>query len=101
MTENRETQHAEVAVRVAKSFDVAIPKGDRKIDIADLIEQALEESEHLEFRSTSEYEVDLGHTETPEETAERRMAEAEGEALAEAEARAERFYEERAGRHLW
>ena len=97
----KEIQHAEITVRVAKTFDEAIGDEDRKKDITDLVGRALEEYEHSEFRSATEFDVNLDWTETPEEAAERRMAEAEGKALAEMERRADRFYEERAGRHLW
>ena len=97
----KEIQHAEVTVRVTKTFDEAIGDEDRRKDIADLVSQALSEYDHIEFRSTSEFEVDLERIETPEEAAERRMAEAESAYEAEMERRADRFYEERAGRHLW
>jgi hypothetical protein len=95
----RETQHAELTIRVAKSFDQDFTEDERKDVIAKLVGRALTEGDHFENRGV--FDTELTVIETPDEAAERRMAEAESEALAKAERRAERFQEERAGRHLW
>lgn len=94
----QEVQYAEITLRVA----AVVPKAARTDDRMNIIHRLCNSAAvpaDLELRP-SRRDVTLQEVETMEEAAERRMAEAEGEAIAKAERRYERHLEERAGRHL-
>lgn len=98
--EHKEVQFAEVSIPVALPVDKVSDERVRKAAILRKLRLA-DYPEGLELRpGLNRLDVVLGHTETMEERAERKMAEAEGEAIAKAERAYERHLEERAGRNL-
>lgn len=94
---NDEHQYAEVTVRVSLPVNESSDDDRRMNLIADAVHDAVGSGM---AENHGVIETELLFTETPEEAAERKMAEAEGRALAKAERRYERHLEERAGRHL-
>ncbi|UBF22661.1 hypothetical protein HRTV-25_gp80 [Halorubrum tailed virus 25] len=98
--EHKEVQFAEVSIRVALPVDKVASDKERAAAILRKLRLA-DYPEGLKLRpGLNRHDVTLDHTETMEERAERKMAEAEGEALAKAERAYERHLEERGGRHL-
>lgn len=90
----REHQHAEVTVRVSLPVSVDADVEYRKRLITDAVSDALDDGIAANH---GVYQTELQATETPGEAAERQMAEAESEYLAQQERRAERHFEERGG----
>ena len=94
----KQTQHATIEVEISIPVEEGTHNGERIEQINNAMEEILSTAKGVEYRGVRGATT-LGRVETAEETAERRMAEAEGEALAKAERRYERFLEERGSRY--
>lgn len=92
---DQEVQHATVTVDVAIAVDKDAPEDVRCQQIEAAVRAAIEDNDDLEYRLCPS--VGLTRTETIREAMYRLADAAESEAIARAERRAERYFEQRGG----